>query len=212
MKQAGAIIISDANNARQGGVADLDTITMEIPFDGLNSYIDQILTNCYDIAGVPLASGQITSGGDTGQARLLGGGWNNAYIMINNDITTLKGYDYEQLKLILLICKQVTGCPLDQLFASQIDINYRVNQSDNYVNKTQGMLNLYSMNMPLEQILKSSKLFNDIKTVEKDWQQRLDDLKAQAENSVSAQESQVDVNDQMDNRVISANNGNTSQE
>ena len=212
MKKAGAIIISDANNARQGGVADLDTITMEIPFDGLNSYIDQILTNCYDIAGVPLASGQITSGGDTGQARLLGGGWNNAYIMINNDITTLKGYDYEQLKLILLICKQVTGCPLDQLFASQIDINYRVNQSDNYVNKTQGMMNLYSMNMPLEQILKSSKLFNDIKTVEKDWQQRLDDLKAQAENSVSAEESQVDVNDQMDNRVISANNGNTSQE
>ena len=218
MKKAGAIIISDANNSRQGGVADLDTITMEIPFDGLNSYIDQILTNCYDIAGVPLASGQITSGGDTGQARLLGGGWNNAYIMINNDITSIKGYDYEELKLILLLCKQVIGCPLDKLFASQIDINYRVNQSDNYVNKTQGMMNLYSMNLPLEHILKSSKLFNDIKTVAKEWQERLDSLKAQPTETIAVEEDGEDINvpnitDKTDNRVVGANNdNNTSQE
>lgn len=221
MKKAGAIVISDAQNARQGGTADLDTITLEIPFDGLNSYIDQLLTNCYDIAGVPLASGQVTSGGDTGQARLLGGGWNNAYTMANNDIVTLKGFDYEQLKLILLICKQVPNCPLDELHASQIDINYRINQNDNYMVKTQGMMNLYSINMPLEEILKSSKLFNDIKTVAKKWQKRIDDTNKQntknesSENKNESSENKVDNETNLprpDNRVVSANQGNNSQE
>lgn len=180
MKEAGAIIISDAPNARQGSTASLDTIKIEIPFEGLNQYIDQLLQNCYDIAGVPMASGQVTSGGDTGQARLLGGGWNNAYIMINNDVTTLKGYDYEELKLILYICRQVPNCPINELYASQIDINYRINQNDNFMVKTQGMKYLYDMNMPLEFILKVSRLSNDVKTDSKNWQERIDKLHEQA--------------------------------
>lgn len=178
MKEAGAVIISDSQNARQGSTADLDTIKLEVPFEGLNQYIDQLLQNCYDIAGVPLASGQVTSGGDTGQARLLGGGWNNAYIIANNDITTLKGFDYEELKLILQLCREVPNCPLNELYASQIDINYRINQNDNFLVKTQGMRYLYEMNMPLEFILKVSKLSNDIKTDAKNWQDRIDSLQA----------------------------------
>lgn len=177
MKEAGALIINDSNNAKQGSQADLKTITIEIPFDGLNKYTDQILQNCYDIAGVPMASGQVTSGGDTGQARLLGGGWNNAYIIINKEIQNLLGYDYEQLKLILMLCKQVPNCPLDELHASQIDISYRINQNDNFMIKTQGMKYLYDMNMPLEFILKAGKLSNDVKTDAKEWQDRIDALK-----------------------------------
>lgn len=179
MKEAGAVIISDSNNAKQGSQADLKTITIEIPFDGLNKYTDQILQNCYDIAGVPMASGQVTSGGDTGQARLLGGGWNNAYIIINKEIQALLGYDYEQLKLILMLCKQVPNCPIDELFASQIDISYRINQNDNFMIKTQGMKYLYDMGMPLEFILRVGKLSNDIKTDAKEWQARIDKLKAE---------------------------------
>lgn len=215
MKKAGAVVISDSQNAKQGSTADIDTIKLEIPFDGLNTYIDQLLQNCYDIAGVPIASGQVTSGGDTGQARLLGGGWNNAYIIINNDITTLKGYDYEELKLILLLCRQIPNCPLDQLYSSQIDINYRVNQNDNFLVKTQGMLNLYSMNMPLEFILKVSKLSNDIKTDSKDWQKRLDKLKQEQKqtNNTQNEASSIEENiPRVDNRVASVNNGNNSQE
>lgn len=218
MKKAGAIVISDSQQSRTGSSADLDTITIEIPFDGLNNYIDELVHSCYDIAGVPLASGQVTSGGDTGQARLIGGGWNNAYISINNDITTLKGYDYDNLKLILLLCKQVPNCPLDELYASQIDISYRVNQNDNFVNKTQGMMNLYAMNMPLEEILKASKLFNDIKNVEKAWQARLDELKEiqVVNNTPTAEQTETtELGEQqpnVDNRVDSANNDNGSKE
>ena len=201
MKEAGAVIISDSNNAKQGSQADLKTITIEIPFDGLNKYTDQILQNCYDIAGVPMASGQVTSGGDTGQARLLGGGWNNAYIIINKEIQALLGCDYEQLKLILMLCKQVPNCPLDELFASQIDISYRINQNDNFMIKTQGMKYLYDMGMPLEFILRVGKLSNDIKTDAKEWQARIDKLKAEelaqqqvTENSNNSQEKNTENN------------------
>lgn len=211
MKEAGAVIISDSSNAKQGSQADLKTITIEIPFDGLNKYTDQILQNCYDIAGVPMASGQVTSGGDTGQARLLGGGWNNAYIIINKEIQALLGYDYEQLKLILMLCKQVPNCPLDELFASQIDISYRINQNDNFMIKTQGMKYLYDMGMPLEFILRVGKLSNDIKTDAKEWQARIDKLKAEELAKQQVTET-IKVQDAKDANVLTNEQDNNSQE
>lgn len=205
MKKAGAIIIG--NNASQpttAGAADLDTITIEIPFDGLNTYYDQTLQQAYDIAGVPLASGQVTSGGDTGQARLLGGGWNNAYIVINNDITTLLRYDYEQLKLILQICRTVPNCKLGELKASQIDIKYRINQNDNFLVKTQGIMNLYGVNMPLDEIAKSSGLFSDIPTLTSKWQKRIDEINAEKQKQTATEN--INVTEKQ------TTNGNNSQE
>lgn len=178
MKRAGAIIISDSVSGG-GGNASLNTITIEIPYDRLATYIDQITTNAYDIAGVPLASGQVTSGGDTGQARLLGGGWNNAYTIAHKEIQSFLRQDYEQLKLILMLCKQVPECPLDELYASQIEINYRINQNDNFLVKTQGMQNLFDMHLPLEFILKYGGLSNDIKTDSRNWQESIDAFNAQ---------------------------------
>ena len=78
-----------------------------------------------------------------------------------------------------MLCKQVPNCPLDELFASQIDISYRINQNDNFMIKTQGMKCLYDMGMPLEFILRVGKLSNDIKTDAKEWQARIDKLKAE---------------------------------
>lgn len=173
MRKAGAIIISDSQTAKAGANADLKTITVEIPFDKMTTYIDQVTQNCYDIVGVPLASGQVTSGGDTGQARLLGGGWNNAYIIIHKEIQCLLGQDYEQLKLFLMLCNLVPDSKVDQLYASQIDINYRVNQNDNFLVKTQGMRNLYEIGCDPEFIMKVGGLSNDIKTDSKLWKENI---------------------------------------
>lgn len=199
MRKAGAIIISDSQTAKSGGAADLKTVTMEIPFDKLAVYIDQIIVNSYDIVGVPMASGQVTSGGDTGQARLLGGGWNNAYIIIHKEIQSLKGYDYDQLKLLLMLCKQVPNCPVNELHASQIDINYRVNQNDNLLVKTQSMQNLYSINCDLEFILKVCGLSNDIKTDSKNWQAMIDKANEQQKQEKSVEEIDVVEENQVNN-------------
>lgn len=181
MRKAGAIIISDSQTAKAGATADLKTITVEIPFDKMTTYIDQVVQNCYDIVGVPMASGQVTSGGDTGQARLLGGGWNNAYIIIHKEIQCLLGQDYEQLKLFLMLCNLVPGSKVDQLYASQIDINYRVNQNDNFLVKTQGMRNLYEIGCDPEFIMKVGGLSNDIKTDSKMWKENIERNKAEEE-------------------------------
>lgn len=216
MNEAGAIIISDSEQARQGSSADLDTITIEIPFDGLNKFTETQLTASYDIAGVPLASAQITSGGDTGQARLLGGGWNNAYIVINDDINSLLGSDYDELALILMLCRQVPNCPLNELQASQIDIKYRINQNDNFVNKTQGIMNLYSVNMPKDEIVKASGLFGDVTTVTKKWEQADKDAKTLLQQNlnenVANKNLEEETSTRVDNRVVSANGDNNSQE
>lgn len=208
MKKAGAIIISD-KTGNQGGNAELKTITIEIPFDKLSTYLDQVIQNAYDIAGVPLASGQVTSGGDTGQARLLGGGWNNAYTIAHKEIQTFLGYDYEQLKLILMLCKQVPNCPLDELYASQVDINYRINQNDNFLVKTQGMKNLFDMHCDLEFIMKVGGLSNDIKTDSKAWQKSIDaynKLQEQLEDTTET----IDVKENTE--TIAKNNDTNSQE
>jgi SPP1 family phage portal protein len=192
MREAGAVIISDSQTARQGGLADLRTVTVEIAFDKMTTYLDQVMQNSYDIVGVPMASGQVTSGGDTGQARLLGGGWNNAYVIAHKEIRERLRYDYEQLKLFLMLCKQVPNCPINELFASQIDINYRINQNDNLQVKAQSMKYLYDMHLPLEFILKVGGLSNDIKTDSREWQARID-AAAKAEETASLPAAQTDI-------------------
>lgn len=180
LKEKGAVVISDTPDMRGGGTADIKTITIEIPFNGFIDYTESLLVPSYDIAGVPLASGQVTSGGDTGQARLLGGGWNNAYISINSDITSFKRTDYVILDTILLMCRQVPNCPVNELSASQIDIKYRINQSDNFLVKTQGIYQLWQANFPYEETVKASGLFSDSVTVAKKWKEKDELAKAQA--------------------------------
>lgn len=168
MIEAGAIILPSGGNI----TPDLTTLKIEIPFDGLNAFYEQRLTQAYDIAGVPLASGQVTSGGDTGQARLLGGGWNNAYTIIKNDINAFIKSDNEVLKLILYICRLYPECPINKLKSGQVDIKYRINQSDNFLVKAQGINQLYSTNMPKELILKYSGISSDIGTEGEAWEQK----------------------------------------
>lgn len=196
MIEAGAVVIKDGVNGSTTSIAGLTTVTIEIPYDKMTTYVDQVVSNAYDIAGVPMASGQVTSGGDTGQARLLGGGWNNAYIIIHKEIQKLLEYDYKQLKLILQICKQVPNCPLNELYASQVDIHYRVNQNDNLQVKAQSMKYMYDMNMPLEFILKVGGLSNDIKTDSKNWQDNIDKARAlqmEMEKSKQTSTEQIEV-------------------
>lgn len=199
MRRAGAIIISDSQNARQGGIAGLDTVTIEIPLDKMTTYLDQVMQNAYDIVGVPLASGQVTSGGDTGQARLLGGGWNNAYIIIHKEIMKLLEFDYQQLELFLMLCKKIPKCKLNELFPSQVEINYRVNQNDNLLVRTQSMLNLYQMNCDYEYILKTCGTSNDIKTDAKKWASRDETAKKQAETQNTTEKIAVEESNLNDN-------------
>lgn len=195
MKDAGALIIND-NPAKQNSVADVDTLKISVPIDSFNVYYEQRIKQADDIVGVASPSGQVTSGGDTGQARLLGGGWNNAYTIILNEINSFLIGDYEELKLILYICNLFPDNPINKLKASMIDIKYRINQNDNFLVKAQGIMNLYTVNMPKEEILKASGLFSDVGAVAKKWQENDDMVNEQKNKTTSISETKLNNNSQ----------------
>lgn len=221
MKRKGALVLNDNPESKSTSEAKLDTITLKIDFEGLNSFYEERLTQAYDIAGVPLASGTVTSGGDTGQARLLGGGWENAYTIIKNDITTLLKGDYDVLKGILDICKSIPNSPINTITASQIDIKYHINQSDNLLTKAQSIAQLYQINMPKEEILKVTGLFSDICTVATKWQKADDEAMKIAEqlkatkstDLVGGKDTNVSQSNGNDTNVATKNqSGNSSKE
>jgi len=86
------------------------------------------------------------------------------------------------------------------LEASQIDIKYRINQNDNLLVKAQAIVNMYSVHLPKEEIIKASGLFGDVTTVTKKWE--IEDAKAKEQG----QRSTETIN------VTETNNGNNSQE
>ena len=140
----------------------------------VNVFYEQRVTKAYDIAGVPIASGVTTTGGQTGKARLLGGGWENAYTKIKGDIIGMKKSDYALLKLILDICRTVPDTKVDELSASQIEIKYNINPNDDILSKAQAANNLYNIGMPPEMILTDTGLSMDAHTDGFKWQQYID--------------------------------------
>lgn len=207
MKNKGALIIKDTQDNKNSSEAKLDIIRVEIPFDGLNSFHEERLVQSYDLAGVPLASGQVTSGGDTGQARLLGGGWNNAYIIIKNDITSLLRGDYAVLKSILKICKEIPSCSIRSITTSQIDIKYHINQSDNLLVKAQSIAQLHGVNLPKEEILKVTGLFSDICSVAQKWETVEKEKTKQAQKLAEQNANNGKTDDGKDKDVPSKNGG-----
>ena len=217
MNSKGAIILHDKQDNKNNSEAKLETITIKIDYAGLNSFYEERLTQAYDIAGVPLASGQVTSGGDTGQARILGNGWENSYMMSNSDITTFIECDYEVLKGIIAICKDVPGCPVKHICASEIDIKYHINQSDNLLVKAQAIAQLYAINMPKEEILKATNLFSDVCAVNQKWEKADAEAKKNEETvSVKTKTDETlkdeEVDDKDKNVPTNEQQGNSSQE
>ena len=111
---------------------------------------ESLLKAAYDIAGVPRPSGNVTSGGDTGQARLLGGGWECAEIVGDDEEKCLRIGETEELEIILQICRKTSNCPITELFTSDIEVKFTRNKSDNLLVKAQALKYFYDMGMPYE--------------------------------------------------------------
>jgi SPP1 family phage portal protein len=173
---AGGAVVVKTNNPETP--ADFNTVDVQFSQQDINTYYEQRVSKAYDIAGVPLASGVTSSGGDTGKARLLGGGWENAYTIIKGDIIGCEKTDYMLLKQLLAICHTVPDTKVNELTASQIELHYNINPNDDILSKTQSVTNLYGVGMPEELILKYTNLSLDPCADAKKW---VDNVKAKKE-------------------------------
>lgn len=169
-----------------GGVgdksADVKAITNNIDYSKTSVLKEQLLTRMFDIIGVPLASASVSSGNN--EAAYLGGGWTNANIIMNRDIVYGERSEREELRKIIKICKLNPDNPVQTIHANEIDIKYNINQSNNYVAKSQAMQNLNDIGFEITDIVKAIPFFGDEEGVAKRCEEN-QEKKAQAEKEKS---------------------------
>lgn len=193
--------------ALSGGIgdksADVKTISNDLLLSETNEATERNLARLFDIVGVPLASATVSSGNN--EAAYLGGGWTNANIIMNRDIVYGGRSEREELRKIIKICKLNSNNPVQTIHANEIDIKYNINQSNNYVAKTQAMQNLHDMGVAKPDILKVIPLFGDEEGVAKRWKEN-EEAKQQREERIAQQTAQQQTENNEQNQELTGDN------
>ena len=167
-------------------------LNYKLDLESVNQYYERIKKAMYDISGTPQSSGNVTSGGDTGQARLLGNGWESAQNQAQVDTTYLIQFERELVRKIIAICIKTPSCPLNKIKASDVSIKFNINMSNNLLVKSQALMNLRTINYPVKQALNAVGLTNDVDGVGNEWQKEIETSQEQSQQ----QEQKNDVNAQ----------------
>ena len=152
---AGAVEVKSTDPNRP---ADVKLLTSQLLHSETKIVTDDLYNNILTICGVPRLNDK-PSGGDTGQARLLGEGWTMADERAKQDELSFKKSERQFLKLILKICKYKSA--LKSLKISDIDIKFTRNKSDNLLVKTQGLMNMMQAQVPPDVAFTICGLFSD---------------------------------------------------
>lgn len=160
LEEAGAIKVF---TAEQGKPADVKLLTQQLLHSETKIVTDDIYNKILTILGIPRLNDK-PSGGDTGQARLLGEGWTMAYQRAKQDDLNFKKSERQFLKLILNICKadiRPDSEKIKNLKISDIDIKIPRDKSDNLLVKAQALLNLLEAGVHPEIAFTVVGLFGD---------------------------------------------------
>lgn len=149
------------NSASKELPAELETKSNKIDYSQVLKLFEALKQDLYNTCGVPLASSSVTSGGDTGQARSLGNGWENAFNVLLRDINCFMKSDKDLLKHILYICRNTPGVNIGGLTLKDIDIKYCPNVANNILAKAQSYTDLINTQMPPKMALEKVGLSND---------------------------------------------------
>lgn len=170
MFDAGAILLKTVPNAG-GGKADAKTLYMQFDHDKINTFYEKRVANAYAINGVPLPISNSSSGGDTGEARSLGGGWQGSYIITKQEIPKLVDGNRLVLKQFFKCAKLVPNSKLNEIHPNDIKIEYVINQTDNIQVKTQSLVYMMNARVPIKHIVPAVQIWSDEASVIKDWQE-----------------------------------------
>lgn len=188
IRDLGAVSISSTENK----TASVDLLEQRLKAGDTQTYYTRLLTSLHQILGIPMAtdSGSVTSG-DTGKAKLTGQGYTMAGIRTEGDETMFDTCDKKSLDVILEVCRQNSNSEIKNLKISEIDSKFSRDTSDNLLVKTQGLMNLYSCDIPREIANSVVNLFNDANAVTQMQQKMFGD---QVSQQGAKQETTVDTN------------------
>lgn len=158
MKKAGAIELISVSPDLPAGVKSIVT---RLNLTDVMQTRQTLLREMYDTNGVPIASSDISSGNVTKSGGEVANGYENAYNRALDDKNAFMPAQQSVLERIIAICHETPNCKIDELQASEIDIKYCFNMSDNMLTKSQSYVNLTQMGVPPSMALEKVKLSND---------------------------------------------------
>lgn len=158
MKRSGAVVLNGSN---KDNPADLDTIATKLSLSEVRELFALIDAKFHSSLGVPMEMSSTNSGGTTKSGSEVANGYDNAYNRALDDINTFIKADTELLNKIMWICKNTAGNKINNLSASDIEIKYALNLTDNILTKTQSYVNLVTAGVPHTIALRLCKLSND---------------------------------------------------
>lgn len=153
----GAVKIATSDPSRP---ADLKLLSNSLDHANTKILHDRLFNAALNIVGIPKNSDK-ASGGDTGQARLLGEGWTMADERAKQDEMEFKRCAKPELNLILRICKLAPNSEIKTLCLKDIDQKFTRNKSDNYLVKSQGLMNQIQSGIAPDVAMTTSGLYSD---------------------------------------------------
>jgi len=157
----GAVEINSSDPSKP---ADVKLLGEQLSHSETKILTDDIYNNILTICGIPTLSHK-SSGGDTGQAKLLSEGWTMADERAKQDELSFKKSEKQFLKVVLRICKErpIKGSSenINKLKLSDLDIKFDRNKSDNLQVKTQGLMNMKSAEVAPDVAFSTCGLFSD---------------------------------------------------
>ena len=153
----GAVKIATSDPSRP---ADLKLLSNNIDHSNTKILHDRLFNSALNIVGIPKNNDK-ASGGDTGQARLLGEGWTMADERAKQDEMEFKRCAKPELNLVLRICKLTPNSEIKKLTLKDIDQKFTRNKSDNFLVKSQGLMNQIQSGVAPDVAMTTSGLYSD---------------------------------------------------
>ena len=187
--------------------ATVTLLSQSLNHTDINTYYERIYNKMMGIVAIPKMGDRATSGGDTGQARLLGEGWTLADQRAMTYQNMITESERELLTLILYICRNTPECKINELFPSDIEVKFSRSKSDNMLVKSQVILNLQTAGIPEEIIAQVCELFDAPLEVSEAWKKNLTEKEEAKKEEVKVVEEQQNSINNMDNRVKAPEQG-----
>lgn len=149
--------------------ADAKFLVNSLNHEDVNVIYENLIKTAYDIVGVPRSSTTVTSGGDTGEARLLGGGWTKAESVSKKEEKFLKFFEQETIDIVIEICKKDRKCNFT-IDCSDVQIDFNRTCNDNVQSRCQALSTLIGIDMPKEIALNIVRLTPNVHEVAKKWE------------------------------------------
>lgn len=153
----GAVKIASSDPSRP---ADLKLLSNNVDHTNTKVLHDRLFNAALNIVGVP-KNNEKNTGGDTGTARAIGEGWTMADERANQDEMSFKRCSKPEIKMILNICKVTPSSMIKNLTVLDIDQKFERNRSDNFLVKSQGLMNQINSGIAPDVAMSTSGLFSD---------------------------------------------------